>query len=502
MEQRIASSDIAAPAASESQAGLLAKTGAFASQLLRKTWSVLQRSWLQANAARGSLQQRLDAAARSLDVERRGCVDGMSNYPASTEQRLSGMQREIVTYCKGLHRKAVEQFSRSIERIRRQSESIGLSETARMLGELPSRCENQILRLNAELGSQASALQEAEKHHRQSYASFREANGLSRTAGYPRTRLVHLALAAVLVGSATVFLRRALPQADGATLSADTIAASMALICVLVPFGVATTAFRHTHHVRGSNRFFGWVATMIAVAFVAGAAFFAAMYRTLPAGDTVAEFRSAIEAILADPTSISLGPQAWLILLALLGVALLAFLVGYKSDDPYPSYGAVQRAYYKARRDSDGLSGKLRRQVNEIIDGANNEALQASAELESERRRLGSALERSRRDLATASRSIEESEEVCNALLEMYRDINTDARETDIPECFSEYVSFRKDVDSLDQQLADAQGGAEQLIAQTREVDDRISKVMQELKDLNWNAISGLVREAEAENAE
>ena len=84
----------------------------------------------------------------------------------------------------------------------------------------------------------------------------------------------------------------------------------------------------------------------------------------------------------------------------------------------------------------------------------------------------------------------------------MYRDINTDARETDIPECFSEYVSFRKDVDSLDQQLADAQGGAEQLIAQTREVDDRISKVMQELKDLNWNAISGLVREAEAENAE
>lgn len=498
MEQRIASSDIAAPAAPESQASLLAKTGVVGSRLLRKTWSVLQRSWLQANAARGSLQQRLDAAARRLDVERRGCADGMSNYPASTERRLSGMQREIVTHCKGLHRKSVEQFSRSIERIRRQCESIGLSDTARMLGELPSRCENQILRLNAEFGSQASALQEEEKQHRQNYASFREANGLSRTASYPRTRLVYLALSAVLAGSATAFLRRALPHADGATLSADTIAASISLICVLVSFAVATTAFRHTHHVSGFHRFGGWIATMLALAVVAAAAFFAAMYATLPGGDTVAEFRSAIEAILADPTSISLGPQGWLIFLAMLAVALLAFLVGYKSDDPYPSYGAVQRAYYKARRDSDALSGRLRRQLNEIIDGANNEALESSGEFESERRRLGSALERSRRDLAAASRSIEESEEVCNALLEMYRDINTDTRETDMPECFSEYVSFRKDVDSLEQELADAQTGAEQLMAQTREVDDQISKVMQALKDLNWNAISGLAREAES----
>ena len=116
----------------------------------------------------------IDEIAARLNVENRAEFDGRNDQPPPAEEGLSGTQREIVVYFKELQRKAQHRVIDLAEKLRRLGEDIDLSGVGGSLRDIPSRCENNVLRLIAESHSQLTLLAEQEVQQQQSDAALIE----------------------------------------------------------------------------------------------------------------------------------------------------------------------------------------------------------------------------------------------------------------------------------------------------------------------------------------
>jgi hypothetical protein len=434
----------------------------------------------------------IDRIGSQLDIERRAHADGSSELPPSTEDVVAGTQREIVAHFNGLQRRAQRLAAAAAGRMHECRERIDLLHAAGRLRELMPRCEDRLMRLDAESLSRRNLLEEREIQQQQYYAGFREANRLARAAEYPPSPLINIALAGALIAALAIFVGRIAPE-GGTPLVPAAVAASIAFASVLVPFFLAATLFPSINHIDQSKRFSGWLGGAIAAAFVGTLAMFVAYYIAAASGSAGVSLRGAVEAILADPiasaTVIGSDGTAWTGLAAVLLAGLLAFVIGYKSDDPYPGYGGVQRAFYRARTQRELHARRLRRRINGIVDTAAAEANALPKRLKAEVRRYAKLLEESKR-IAAGLREYDASlEDACNLLLDRYRSANSIARQTETPISFSEQVCFGREPAS---RFENEEARLQEFHRGIAEIEREAADVRRKLKDLHWTALASL----------
>jgi len=202
--------------------------------------------------------------------------------------------------------------------------------------------------------------------------------------------------------------------------------------------------------------------------------------------------RAFIDSILVTPNAIGTDVATWAGFGIVMLVGLLAFLIGYKSDDSYPSYGAVQRAFYRARNEHELLTRRLRKRINAIVDEARAEVTRLPKRLKTQLKRYARLVDESIRFPESLRGYDVALEDACNILLDRYRAANRDARQTEIPISFSEHISFATEQETTSALFGNEERRLEELHRGVAELDGEIVQIRQGLKDLNWRAISVL----------
>ncbi len=440
----------------------------------------------------------IDKISARLAVEDHARSDGESEQPSSTEEVVAGTQREIVNYFKELQRRALRQAAVLDDKLRGLREKIDVQEAVGSVRDLPRRCENELLRLNEEFQAQLNFLGERGIQQQQHYATFRENNQLDRVAEYPRSSVIYHALMAALIGAGALAIGNLSASGAGAeAVIPASWAVSISLVDVLVPFVLAAVVVRSANHVRPRRRLAGWLGGGIAIVFVGTLSFFLAYYMSAVTTNPGVSASAVIDSILESPNAIGTDVATW----AGFGIALLvgsiAYLLGYKSDDPYPGYGAVQRAFYRARNEYEFLIRRLRKRINAVVDEAGAEVTRLSRRPKAQIRQYARLVDESVGVPASLSGYNVALEDACNSLLDRYRAINRDARQTEVPVSFSEHIDFRPEQGPISPLFGDEESPLEEVHPGIGELDNEVVQARQKLKELNWLAISALEETAE-----
>ena len=469
----------------------------------RKAWRVVATSAVKAWSAlplpdaianRGSKSSvDVDAISKRLDVEARAVEDGQDERPFTEDDALTGTQAEIVYYFRRMRAEAQERLARLDRKWIRTANAIDLDDARSRLADIPSRCRNEVLRITSGFQPRLDRLSERESQQHQHYLAFREEHQLSRIAKQPYSSWLTIALVAMLVASTTLLLSGLLPgTAAGAGSLPATWALGIGAAAIVVPFAIGGGIMRYINHNDAVLSIFSGLVTLLAVIAIAGFVYIATYYLEYTAANPDSTIAAALAAVLDDPWSPVADFRAWQ-WTGLAGVAsLLALLVGYRADDPYPGYGEAQRAYYRASAERDRLHSKLRDSINAMIDAADREAVDIYKRLKSAVRRLGNAVDKADRlhsQLPELDRAIEEG---CNIVLDRYRRANLSARTTPAPMCFSEHVCFRSS-DELERPVAnDERHRLETVVESMPEFEKHAIQVRQSLRDLNSQSIYAL----------
>ncbi len=435
----------------------------------------------------------IDKISARLAVEDRARSDGGNEQPSSTEDVVAGTQREIVNYFKELQRRALRQAAVLDDKLRGLREKIDVQEAVGSLRDLPRRCENELLRLNEEFELQLSFLGERRVQQEQHYATFRENNRLDRVAEYPRSSFIyHTLMAALIVAGALAIGTLSASGVGGEALIPASWAVSVSLVVVLVPFVLAAVVFRSANHIRPLRRLAGWLGGGIGIVFIGTLSLFLAHYMSAATTNPGVSVSAVIDSISASPSAIGTDVTTWTGFGIVILVGLIAFLIGYKSDDSYPSYGAVQRAFYRARKEYELLTRRRRKRINAIVDEARAEVTRLPTQPKAQIRQYSKLFEESLGVPASLNGYNVALEAACNNLLDRYRATNKGARQTEVPTSFSEHIYFGLEQEPASPLSGDEESRLEELHPGIAELDGEVVQARQKLKELNLRAISAL----------
>lgn len=469
--------------------------------ILASTLSFLATAWRKTRRAVWNVQDRLSSdTGQSLNIERisanlavvqRGTQEGSRNLPRSSEEVLSGTQREIIAYFADLRRRARQRVVANAEKSSRALEQIQVSECLTKIRDIPADCENKILRYVADYQFLVNNTVEREQKQKQHYEAFREKNGLDRVASYPGGAPYNYLIVPVLV-AAVAYALAGMIKINAESNSGVSVAwiVSVSAAAVILPFVLGDSLLRWINHVSELKRFIGRIGAIAAVATIVGIAFYADFHIAAMLANADASNRSILDAMLVAPFDVVASVADWKVfgLVALSGV--LAMTLAYRFDDPYPGYGAVQRSYHGARTSRDAAFARLRKRINVLIDGADAEIDSVAKAFKSKVATYTRMVEKSARDLIVLKDYEVELEDACNIVLDRYRVANAAARQSDTPLSFSEHVCFNPAGDVDPGQYSNSSGRVAELQTTIAELEDEANSARKQLRALNRRMIN------------
>ena len=463
---------------------------------LATVWQKIRSGFLSARYKLNSDIARpldIDRIAAHLAVVKRANEEGSQNLPPSGEEIPTGTQREIITYFTNLRRRAHQRVAETAEKLRKTSEKIDVSDSLATLRDIPADCENKILRHVTDFESQLNKTADREQKQKQHYDAFRKKNGLDRVANYPGAAHFYYLIAAVLIVAVAFALARIVEIS--AAGYADVSAAWIVMVsaaAVIVPLVFGDLWLRSINHVGGFRRLVGWAGAIVSITAIIGMALYADFHIAAVLANPDVSNLDVLDAILADPIDVASTIVSWKAfgLVALTG--LFAMLLGYRSDDPYPGYGAVQRIYYRVREARDETSSRLRKRINSRIDKAEAEVAAIAKSFKNEARSYIRSVEHADQSPAALNDYDGELEDACNTVLDRYRVANAAARRSDLPLSFAEHVCFNPNDETSHQPPTNSSSRVEELHAAIVELDNEANLARQKLRALNLRMISSI----------
>ncbi len=435
----------------------------------------------------------IDAIAARLNVENRAEFDGKNDQPPPAEEGLSGTQREIVVYFRELQRKAQHRVIDLAEKLRRLGEDIDLSGVGGSLRDIPSRCENNVLRLIAESHSQLTLLAEQEVQQQQFHAALIDKNPQNQGAGRPISHILQWVFLAALISIGALAIAKTSITEFGTTgFMPPSWAIAIALIVVLGSSFIARILTSSVNLAERIGRSANWLGSGLGVVLIVVMAFFAAYYIAVVAIDPTASVRSVVDSFLADPIAIVTNFTAWKSFGIVAAAGLMAFLLSYRQDASHPGHGGGQSLIYRTRKKRDRLTKRLRMQINAIIDGADAEVTELPKRLKMQISQYSKLVEESKRIPASLGDYDVVLEDGCSILLDRYRATNINARNSEVPMSFSEHVCFRPEREPNFSVFDKEQGRLEQFRNGIAEIEKDAVEVRRKLRDLNSRAIGTL----------
>lgn len=456
--------------------------------------------WRARNSLGVDIAKPLDVEriCKQLAVVRIAEEDAARNLPPSGEEVPGGMQRQIIAYFTNLRSRARQKAVEDAEKLTRTFERIDVADALAQLRNLPAGCENRILRYVADSQSRLDHALEREQNQRKHYDAFRKKHGLDRVACYQGSGYYFYLIVPLLILVLAVALSRTVGSVSAAV--SGTWIATVSAAAVMIPYMLGDSILRWVNHTGRLRRFTGWVGASAAIAAIAATAFYADLQLATWIANPEASSRDAINAMLAAPLDVISSVANWAAF-GLVGLAgLLAMLLAYRSDDPYPGYGEVQRAYYRARDAREDVSARLRKRINTLVDEAAAEVYAISKNFKGKVRKYTKLVEKSERTPAALSDYDCELEDTCNVVLDRYRAANAAARRSVSPLSFNEHICFNPDNETDILQSSDGRAHVTELQAAVTALEESADLARQNLRALNLRMINS-VSESQLDDA-
>ena len=435
----------------------------------------------------------IDKIAARLNVEDRAEFDGRNDQPPPTEEGVSGTQREIIVYFRKLQRKAQQRVMDLAEKLRRLGEDFDLAGVGGSLRDIPSRCENNVLRLIAESHSQLNLLAEQEAQQQQYYAALIEKTEQNQGAGRPISPVFQWVFLAVLISvGALAIAKTSVSEFVGAGFMPPTWAIAISLIVVLGSSVIARILTSSVSLAERIGKPANWLGSGLGIALIVIMAFFAAQYIAAVTMNPTVSVRVVVDSFLADPIAIIANFTAWKSFGIVAAAGLMAFLLSYRQDASHPGHGGRQSLIYRTRKKRDRLTKRLRMQINAIIDEADAEVTELPKRLKMQISQYSRLVEESKCIPASLGDYDVVLEDTCSILLDRYRATNTNARKSEVPMSFSEHVCFRPELEPNFSVFDKEQDRLEQFRKGIAEIEKDAVEVRQKLRDLNSKAIGTL----------
>lgn len=460
------------------------------------------RLWSVRNKLTSDITPTLDVEQiiAHLGIDRRAEEEGSRGIPPPGEDVLTGTQREIVAYFSSLRRRARRQAANDADKLRTALDDLKNSDSLANLRDVPASCEKSVIRYVADVEVQLNKAVELEHNERLHYDAFRQKHGLDRAAFFTRKAyryflvvpILILAVAFALTNSAGIF------QSAAASVSMVWVVA-VSVAAIVIPFALGNSIIRWVNHVSEFRNLIGLIGVAFSLAVIAAIALYANFHIAAGLANTDASNRTLLDTILASPMEVAYGIADWKSFAVLAMTGLLAMLLGYRSDDPYPGYGALQRRYYKARDARDELFVRLRRRINSMVDRSEAEIANICRDFKKKVRVSSSLVEKSDRAPLILKDFDAELEDACNVILERYRSANKAVRKIDLPLSFAEHVCFNPDSDTDALQIMNGRGQVTELQTTLAELEKEAELARQKLRDLNVRMINSISQPRESE---
>lgn len=433
----------------------------------------------------------IDRVSAQLGIAKRARSDARNEYPPSGEEAVSGTQREIVVHFKELQRRAQRRIDLLAAKLRRMQERIDLAGAESRLRDIPSRCENDVLRMLAELQSRGNPFSEDAPVQPPRQQQDEEVE--SAEAGSSVPAIFQLGIMGVLVSAGTILIGRTSPFDPGAESPVPPLWIFLSLVAVVVLSWVTARAVTSSVSHYGSFwKLRKWLRIGTGIVFLGLASVFASHYLLALSANADASLSDVFRGMFVERTLPLLPFDDWRIVSIIAAAALLTFIVSYQPDAAAPAGVAPRnrrpRRTYKER---DLLVRQIRK-VNAKID-------RAEAKVTAELKRVKTAI-------ARYARLVDESErlpakladydlvleDACNMLLDRYRAENNRVRTTAAPESFQEHVCFKPEYEASLANLADEGRRLEEFREANSALESQASEIRQKLRDLNSRAINNL----------
>lgn len=461
--------------------------------------SVLQKIRVGFRSARHRLSaeitQPLDIEhiAERLRVVKRAQEDGRRNLPPPSEEAPAGAQREIIAYFTNLRRCARQQAAEALEKASQALEQIHDSDHLARLRDIPAGAESKILRHLADFDSRLQYCAERERNQKRHYEAFRTENQLDRVAIYPDVAYLYYLVVPLLIAAMAYILASLLVPSAGVSSSVSlTWSGTVSAVAITVPFISGMVSLRAINHLSDFRKFGGWIGVVATVAAILAIAYYADFRIAAVLADPNAADQGTFAAMLAAPLDVVSGVASWPIFGVFVLMGLLAMVLGYRSDDTYPGYGAVQRSYYRARSEREDLSLRLRRWINALVDEAEAEVVSIARDHKARIRNYTRMVRKSTQFPSMLNDYDADLEDACNIVLDRYRAANTAARDSEAPMSFAEHVCFNPESQLASGWQSGSRNDVEEVQNSVIELENQANQARQNLRALNLRMINSV----------
>jgi hypothetical protein len=347
------------------------------------------------------------------------------------------------------------------------------------LRDIPSRFENDLLRMLAEWKSRLNSLRNDAMERSQEI----EPEGETAKRRIPAA-LKFAFLAAVVTGCAFLLSNTSAFALGGESPVADVRAFAILLAVAILSSAIARAASSSVSHHGSFSSLGKWLRAATGIAFIGLTSIFASHYFSGMAANPDTSLSAVFVALFVERTVSLLPLESWTVFSIVSAAALTAFIVCYREGSPDSSRHLPRR--------ERGLLLKQLRKVNVKIDRAQAEVTATLKRAKAALGKYSRRIDESRHLSAELSDYNDALQDACNMLLDRYRANNCKLRTTKAPHSFQEHVYFRAEEEASLASQQDEGRHLDQFQQEIGKLELLAAQIRQELRDLNSRAIKTL----------
>jgi hypothetical protein len=417
------------------------------------------------------MQQLIETARRTLDVDQKAADAGLHDSPKTVSTSLDATESEICAYFIGLARQRRESCELNLARLQLDRKAtaakIDIEQTKDSFARLQTAIEPGLEKLKSDHAAVLYQAKENEARALKYLRWFQQKHGLHhRTAAYPESQFYHFGIVAALALVEWVSLSSFYAEgSDFGLLGGVLIAMTLSIVNISLAI-LSGSLLRYVNHRSARRKRLALTAVAFLYACFLLVTLAAAHYRV--ATNDIAQSQpgvSAQGATAIPPPPVSgdldqwraakiawqrfarnpLGFEdvfSWILVVLALIFGIFASYKGYRVDDPYPGYGELDRELKRRRAIYEAAKADYCRLVDQVFDRTLQEQAHLLAEVKSNIEYYQQLVSRTEDQRRTYVHEAAEIQDACNIVLKRYRQTNLRVRVSPAPTYFNHGISF------------------------------------------------------------
>lgn len=376
-----------------------------------------------------------------LSIEKYGQDDGLHNIPSSesTASHLTSAEQKIFDHCQNRLNWLGKETSRALNYVQDFLQQMYMELVDPDFDKIRRNSRLKIEEIKHLARDKLVDVRTDERQRYRDLAHFKRSRGIQRPAEYPESKWLSVGILISAIVAETI--ANAYFFADASRfglLGGAWQAALISIVNVSLSFVCGYFAYRGLYYRTPVKRLFAITGVVFHVLATIIINLSAAHYRDLIASNPAAEITQTIGKLRAELFSLD-SLDAVLLFIVGVTVSILAVWKGFRQDDRYPGYGAVDRRYILARDFYRQTRDDVVRDASSSFSGAFDDIDQMISERSDKVNKVNEAFSALVTIHGIFAAAYSQLNDVLKSLLVIYRQENVAVRSDPAPSYFQSY---------------------------------------------------------------